>query len=446
MSAAPARVDAHAHMLPAELPAELERRELLRFPLPPWSEEALDALMARHAIDAAVLSLSPPGVWFGDQDLADDLARRVNEQIAAKVAREPRRFGGLAVLPLPDIDRALAELAHAFDVLGPGRRILSSNMDGVYLGDPSLDPLMAELDRRGAYVLLHPTVPPNPLPLPQHPMWLYEFPFDTTRAVVNMVYSGTIARYPDIRWQISHLGGAATFLAQRIASLADREPEKAAARGRRRASSCSAGSGTTPACRTTGSPSPRRARWRPTTASSSAPTGPTRRCRRTAIPHPSSTCSVPAAPRSTRPTPRRSCRGSPAADRGSGVGDQGVGVEDHGLGAGCRGLEGGAEAARVVARVEHREDEAGGDRVVLGEAAGGELGVAGRGRVEEPAVLRSTRLPDGVGLRAVLQAVALRVVEPLAEHLARCGRRRRRRAAGGTRGARAACRTCRRRA
>ena len=225
------RVDAHAHMLPADYRRELERRDLLRFPLPPWSEEALDALMARHAIDAAVLSLSPPGVWFGDQGLADDLARRVNELIAAKVEREPRRFGGLAVLPLPDIDRSLAELTNAYDTLDLDGVILSSNTAGVYLGDPSLDPLMAELDRRGAYVLRHPTVPPNPLPLPQHPMWLYEFPFDTTRAVVNMIYTGTLTRFPNIRWQISHLGGAATFLAQRIASLADREPEKAADAG-----------------------------------------------------------------------------------------------------------------------------------------------------------------------------------------------------------------------
>ena len=87
-----------------------------------------------------MLSLSPPGVWFGDQDLADDLARRVNEQIGVKVAREPQRFGGLAVLPLPDIDRALAELAHAYDALGLDGVILSSNTAGVYLGDPSLRP------------------------------------------------------------------------------------------------------------------------------------------------------------------------------------------------------------------------------------------------------------------------------------------------------------------
>ena len=63
----------------------------------------------------------------------------------------------------------------------------------------------------------------------QHPEWLYEFVFDTTRAVVNLNYSGTLERCRQVRLQVAHVGGTAPFLAHRIASLADREPEKAAA-------------------------------------------------------------------------------------------------------------------------------------------------------------------------------------------------------------------------
>jgi predicted TIM-barrel fold metal-dependent hydrolase len=59
-------------------------------------------------------------------------------------------------------------------------------------------------------------------------MWLYEFPFETVRAVANLIYSGTLERHPSLRIQLAHLGGAAPFLAHRIASLADREPEQAA--------------------------------------------------------------------------------------------------------------------------------------------------------------------------------------------------------------------------
>jgi len=221
------RIDAHVHILPPDYRAELERRALLPPGIPPWSPELVDRLMARHDIDAAVLSLAPPGVFFGDQALADELARLVNERTAEFVASAPERFAGLAVLPLPDVEAALAELRHALDVLGLDGVALLSNVGGAYLGDPAWDALFDELERRAAYVFLHPTMPPHPLPLPQHPVWLYEFPFDTTRAVVNLIYSGTLERCPRVRLQVAHLGGTAPFLAHRIASLAAREPERA---------------------------------------------------------------------------------------------------------------------------------------------------------------------------------------------------------------------------
>jgi len=220
------RIDAHVHLLPDDYRDELDRRGLLTMPLPPWSEELTYGLMERHAIDAAVMSLSPPGVFFGDQGLADDLARRVNERTAALVRSAPERFAGLAVLPLPDVDRALSELAHALDVLELDGVALLSNVAGTYPGDAAWDPLFAELDRRAAYVFLHRTMPPAPPAVPSHPVWLYEFPFDTTRAVVNLIYSGTLERCPNLRLQIAHLGGAAPFLAPRIASLVAREPER----------------------------------------------------------------------------------------------------------------------------------------------------------------------------------------------------------------------------
>ena len=222
------RIDTHVHVLPDDYRRELTERAGVRFALPAWSRDLLDGLMARHEIDAAVLSLAPPGVFFGNQPLANELARMVNERIAELVASAPDRFAGLAFLPLPDVASALEELAYALDVLKLDGVSLLSNIAGMYHGDPAWEPLWVELERRAAYVMLHPTAPPHDLPLPQHPIWLYEFPFDTTRAVVNLVYSGTLERSPSVRLQVSHLGGTTSFLAHRIASLEAREPEKAA--------------------------------------------------------------------------------------------------------------------------------------------------------------------------------------------------------------------------
>jgi predicted TIM-barrel fold metal-dependent hydrolase len=223
------RLDTHVHLVPDDYRAVIEQRSLWPLPLPPWSQEMTEEFLDRYEIDAAVMSLAPPGVWFGDAGLAAELARMVNEATAELVRAAPQRFAGLAVLPLPDVDASLAELSHALDALELDGVALLSNVDGIYPGDARVEPVWTELDRRGAYVFLHPAVPPAAPALPEHPVWLYEFPFDTTRALVNLIYTGTLERANGLRLQVGHLGGTAPFLAHRIASLAAREPDKAAA-------------------------------------------------------------------------------------------------------------------------------------------------------------------------------------------------------------------------
>lgn len=221
------RIDSHTHLIPDDYRDVITSRGLVPYELAPWSLDLMHDFMADYEIDAAVLSLSPPGVFFGDQGLATDLARMVNERTAAMVDADPDRFAGLGVLPLPDVDAALAEIAYALDVLKLDGIALFSNVDGSYLGDERWAPVFDELDRRGAYVFLHPTAPPGPPALAQYPEWLYELPFDTTRAVVDLIYSGTLERCAALRLQVSHLGGTALVLAARIGSLASRAPDLA---------------------------------------------------------------------------------------------------------------------------------------------------------------------------------------------------------------------------
>jgi predicted TIM-barrel fold metal-dependent hydrolase len=222
------RIDAHAHVTPQAYVDAVPAPGGNLPKLPVVSSESLLDVMERYAIDATVISTGPPGAFFGDQARANEIARLANELIAGTVRESPDKFAGLAMLPLPDPDAAVAELTHALDMLALDGVLLLSHVAGTYLGDASWEPLYAELDRRGAYVFLHPTVPSVGVPL-AHPAWLYEFPFDTTRALANLIYSGTFERYPNIRWQIAHLGGATPVLAHRIASLTEREPQKAEA-------------------------------------------------------------------------------------------------------------------------------------------------------------------------------------------------------------------------
>jgi 6-methylsalicylate decarboxylase len=222
------RIDLHAHVIPDEYRNLLVAPDGGRPPLASAELEDLEAMMERYEIDAAVISTGPPGAFLGDQGQAIELARAANESLAEIATASPSRFAGLALLPLPDVQAAVDELSHALDHLQLDGVTLFSNTAGVYLGDPCWESLYAELDRRGAYVFVHPGLPPYESPLGEaHPVWMYEFPFDTTRAIAELIFSGTLERYPAIRFQFAHLGGTALFLAHRLASLADREPERA---------------------------------------------------------------------------------------------------------------------------------------------------------------------------------------------------------------------------
>ena len=226
-------VDVHAHYVPADYRQALidhghERPD--GFPiLPTWSAEEHLAVMDRLGIRTAMLSVSSPGVAFGGDPA--EWARRVNETGAETVKRHPGRFGLFASLPLPDGDAARDEVSYAFDTLQADGVVMLTNVEGVYLGDDRLEPLMAELDRRRAVMFIHPTSPAcfEKTAL-GHPRPLIEFLLDTTRAVANMVLSGTLTRYPEIRVIVPHAGAALPVLADRIAGfaglmpLAGREP------------------------------------------------------------------------------------------------------------------------------------------------------------------------------------------------------------------------------
>jgi predicted TIM-barrel fold metal-dependent hydrolase len=188
--------------------------------IPLWSPELALATMDRLGIGTAILSVSSPGVHFGDDLAARKLARKVNEFAADLRASHPRRFGFFASLPLPDVEGALAELDHAFDTLGADGVVIESNSAGIYPGDPRLDPVFAEMDRRGTVLFIHPTSPNCPChssPSNAFAAPTLDFMFESTRVAANLIASRTLDRFQRLRVIIPHAGAALPALADRLA-------------------------------------------------------------------------------------------------------------------------------------------------------------------------------------------------------------------------------------
>ncbi|WP_371367839.1 amidohydrolase family protein [Pseudomonas sp. QL9] len=222
------RIDVHHHLLPPFYTEALRRQGLDNIagvPLPAWTPEQSLALLDERAMQAAILSLSAPGVCFGEARAAAELARRCNEYAADLGQRHPGRFGSFAALPLPHTDAACAEAIHALDTLGADGVVLLASNAGVFLGDPRLEALMVELERRAATVFVHPNLHPGSQELAlQTPGFLVELVCDTSRAAVNLILTGTLERYPRIRWILANGGGFLPYAAWRI-SLANALPE-----------------------------------------------------------------------------------------------------------------------------------------------------------------------------------------------------------------------------
>ena len=217
-------IDVHTHIIIPEYMevlkahgAELEET----FPLPAWDAERHIAFMESADIRTAVLTIPAPQPYYGDTEESAECIRRVNE-ISARVKRQyPGRFRFCAALPLPDVDAAIREAIYALDTLGADGVKLATNSRGQYLGDEALDPLMEVLNERNAVVIIHPH---RPTPYPEKiiattPLAMYEYPAETTRAVVNMLARNVLVRYPNLKVVVPHCGSFLPLALPRMKSI-----------------------------------------------------------------------------------------------------------------------------------------------------------------------------------------------------------------------------------
>jgi 6-methylsalicylate decarboxylase len=225
----PVRIDTHQHLFPPRYVSENMDAILAVAPGMPtsistdWSPQLAIEAMDRFGIAAAVLSISTPGVWFGDVKRSRATARYCNEYGARLMADHPGRFGMFATISLADVEGSLREIEYALDVLELDGVGLMTSIDNRWPGDPAFAPIFDELNRRKAAVYFHPSCPTSAMDLvPGIPPSILEFVFDTTRAISSLLYSGTLSRCADIKFIFSHGGGTAPFLADRIASLVRR--------------------------------------------------------------------------------------------------------------------------------------------------------------------------------------------------------------------------------
>lgn len=223
------RTDFHAHAI---LPAYVEGLKKLQidaraeegFPMPTWSAENHLKFMEDAGIDFTILSIPTPHIYNGKEreKISIEVAREINEELSALCKKYPDKFGFVAVLPMPSVEGSIAEINFATEKSGALGVKVASNSDGVYLGDERLDPVFEELNRKKSLVILHPS-PARSLPrenvVTGKVMALYEYPADTTRAVLNLLANGTLEKFSEIKLVVPHCGSFLPYMKQRAAAM-----------------------------------------------------------------------------------------------------------------------------------------------------------------------------------------------------------------------------------
>jgi len=215
------RIDTHSHFTTPALYKLSTARGVNQAALADWTPAKMLQQMEEGGVATSIISISDPGVHFGDNNAARALARDCNEYAATVVRDHPGRFGFFAVLPLPDVEGALREAVYALDTLkADGIGVLSS-YEGKYLGNPHYSTLLEELNRRKAVIYCHPYCAAcgAQTELTDAQNRGVEFVFDTTRTILSILQTGASARFSDIRFIWSHGGGTVPFITSRLANV-----------------------------------------------------------------------------------------------------------------------------------------------------------------------------------------------------------------------------------
>jgi uncharacterized protein len=191
-----------------------------------WRERI--GLLDKNEIDIHVLVSVP---WLeafpkiaNDRILAAQTARMMNDELAAFVAKQPKRFRGVAALPTVSADVMVAELHRAVKELGFVGGFIAVGPTAKRPDHPDMESLYRALVELDTTLWLHPSRPPMPdyvdEKVSQFEDWItFGWLHDTTSAMIRIVFSGVFDRYPGIRIVTHHHGVLLPTYAKRFDSL-----------------------------------------------------------------------------------------------------------------------------------------------------------------------------------------------------------------------------------
>lgn len=171
-----------------------------------------------------VISLpNPPIEDIAEPNVGVMLSRIANDEMAELCRRHPDRFRAfVAAVCLTDVDGSINEVKRAVTDLGARGALVYTSIAGEPLDQKKFEPFFAAVAQLGVPIWLHPartaslTDYPGEKKSRYEMWWCFGWPYDTSVAMVRMVFSGLFDRYPNLRVVTHHLGGMIPYYDGRV--------------------------------------------------------------------------------------------------------------------------------------------------------------------------------------------------------------------------------------
>jgi aminocarboxymuconate-semialdehyde decarboxylase len=221
-------VDVHAH---CHIPEALELMgQKQRFPALVITPDRIKA-MDEQGIDIEALSINPNFWDKAERDLAAQVVRLQNENLAEICSKTPDRFVGLASVALAYPDLAAEQLQEAVKRLGLRGALVGGSVNGTELSDPKLHPFWAKAEELGVLVFIHPQGTPEleasgRLKGSGGLTNTIGNPLETTIALSHLIFEGTLDRFPGLKICGAHAGGYLPSYAARSDQMCLNRPDQ----------------------------------------------------------------------------------------------------------------------------------------------------------------------------------------------------------------------------
>jgi aminocarboxymuconate-semialdehyde decarboxylase len=187
--------------------------------------------MDETGIDAQVLSLMAPMVYWAPPAFGLKLAQTYNDACSAAHLKHPARFLGLAMLPMQEPELALQELERAGKLPGLRGVMMATAINGKNLDEKAFFPIYAKCEELAWPIFTHPVAPLGGERMSKHYLSnLLGNPVEIGIAGYSLILGGVLDAFPRLEVMLPRAGGNVPWGIMRLDRTVERMPQLARAR------------------------------------------------------------------------------------------------------------------------------------------------------------------------------------------------------------------------